>query len=317
MSRHRHARPPPAPLPAAAPSDRSWAARATALRRERPANLAMVAAVFAMMAAMIGWVAVLVPTGGDPRGSPAFWLLAIPLLCWTTPLMGLRAWAVNTVGLALLAAPLLALGALFAAGRDRAARLLDDGPGGLDTPGAMLVVLGASALLSLAGLVALRRSSLPGGTRPATFLPPGTLPPGVRPVSPGTRGILAVSSLAVSGTIVNGGFLAILRVVDLSAGGAGSLWPVLLPAGFAVMTLALVLRGTRGVVRGAAGAGRRLRRGMWVGMAGSTLPPLLVWLEPVAAWPRLVFALFMLPMALAATWAARRVSRRLREEGMA
>ena len=44
------------------PPDRSWEARATALRRETPANLDMLAAV---LAAFLAWVVVLVPGPGS------------------------------------------------------------------------------------------------------------------------------------------------------------------------------------------------------------------------------------------------------------
>ena len=87
------------------PLDRSWDARATALRRETPANLAMLAAVLAVLAAFLAWVVVLVPGPGTARGSPVFWLLAVPLMAWTGPLLGFRAWAVRSVPLALAAAP--------------------------------------------------------------------------------------------------------------------------------------------------------------------------------------------------------------------
>lgn len=137
--------------------EKSWAARATALRRETAANLTMLAAILAVLSAFCGWIAVLVPLGSNPRGSPAFWLLAIPLLCWTTPLLGFRAWAVNTVGLALAAAPMLALAALLTAENLNGNQSLLQETQSLDTPGAMRIVLGVTVLMSLAGLLALRR----------------------------------------------------------------------------------------------------------------------------------------------------------------
>ena len=60
------------------PEDHSWAARAEALQRERPAQLAALAAVFASLAMLAGWIAVLIPAGTNIRFSPNFWLLAVP-----------------------------------------------------------------------------------------------------------------------------------------------------------------------------------------------------------------------------------------------
>jgi hypothetical protein len=67
--KHRHAAVPSSPPP---PEDRSWAARAEGLKRERPAQLAMVFALFAFMAMLAGWIAVLIAPGGNIRFNPVF-----------------------------------------------------------------------------------------------------------------------------------------------------------------------------------------------------------------------------------------------------
>ncbi len=108
--KHRHAAVPSPPPP---PEDCSWAARAEGLKRERPAQLAMVFALFAFMVMLAGWVAVLITPGGNIRFNPVFWLLAAPLMVWLWNLQCYRAWAVDTLWFVL--APCLALLALFVA----------------------------------------------------------------------------------------------------------------------------------------------------------------------------------------------------------
>ena len=304
---------PPSPAEPDA-QDRSWAARATALRREKPANLAMIAAVVAVLAAFLAWVTVLVPEPGSARGSPVFWLLALPLMAWTGPLLGFQAWAVRSVPLALAAAPVAALAALWAAQTRRAADVL--AVDGMDTPLAMLVILGVSLVFALAGLVALRRSSLPGGTRPAAFAVPGSMPPGLYPLPVAALQALRVGSLALTGVLVNGMFFGIVALLDLGAEDIGPLWPVILPLGLAGSTLVLVIRGIRGLVRRRAGAGDTLRRGLQVGAGSAVLLLPLVWIWPTDTTLKLAFSGFMLPVAAAAAWGARRAIRDLRDVGM-
>ncbi len=307
--RRRHT--PPAAPPA--PVDRSWDARATALRREGPANTAMLAAVVSVLAALVAWIAVLGPASGSVRGSPVFWLLAVPILAWTGPLLNFREWAVRSVPLFLAAAPLAALGAMEAARMQRASDILSDDR--LDTPTAMLVILGVSIVSTLAGLVALRRSSLPGGTRPVTFAAPGSLPPGLYPLPDGVRQSLRVGSLALSGALVNGVFFAIVTLLEAATGDFGPNWPVILPVAIAIATLVLMIRGIRGLVRRREGAENSLRRSWLVGAGGAALELLLVWAWPTDIILKLAFSAFMLPMALAAVWGARRALRGLHEAG--
>ena len=159
---HKHTRRVQSPNPPAPTvPDHSWAARATALRQDRPAQWTMLAAIASALTTLAGWVAVLVAPGGDVRFSPLFWLLVLPLLPWIWGLQS-QAWAVITLWLALVLAPGLALGALFAAPRLLDTTLFDGGSAPLDTPTAMLVILAFSTAFAAAGAVALRRSSLPG-----------------------------------------------------------------------------------------------------------------------------------------------------------
>ena len=299
------------PAPPATPVDHSWEARAAALRWDWPANMAMLAAVVSLLAALLAWVAVLVPASGSLRGSPAFWLLPLPVLAWTGPLMSLREWAVRSVPLMLAGAPLAALGAMEAARLQWANDNLSDDR--LDTPTAMLVILGVSLLSAAAGLVALRRSSLPGGIWPVTYATLGSLPPGFHPLPAGALGAVRAGSLAMSGALINGVFVAIVALIDTATGDLGPIWPVILPVTIAVTTLVLTIRGTRGLVRRRAGAGTSLCRSWRIGAGGAALELLLVWAWPTDPTLKLAFTAFMLPMALAAAWGARRAFRGLRE----
>ncbi|RZK89078.1 MAG: hypothetical protein EOO66_16735 [Methylobacterium sp.] len=127
---------------------------------------------------------------------------------------------------------------------------------------------------------------------------------------------LRVGSLALSGVLVNGVFFAIVALLDLKAEDFGPPWPVIVPLGLAASTLVLVIRGIRGLVRRRAGAGATLRRGLQVGAVGAVLLLLLVWAWPTDTTLKLAFSGFMLPMAVAAAWGARRAIRGLRDTGM-
>ena len=305
---HKHARRARPPEPA--PADHSWAARATALRQERPAQWAMLAAMGAMMVALAGWIAVLIAPGGNVRFNPVFWLLALPLLPWIGGLQSQAAWAVNTVWLALIVAPGLALGAMFAAPMLRDANVLGDNPDFLDTPAAMLVILALCLAFAAAGAVALRRSSLPGGTRPITYLPPGTMPVGVIPLTASARLMLMQGSLPFSGALINGMFIAIVISLD-PLGPAGAVWPGVLQAGVVVTIGVLVFRGGFRLARRHPGAGRDLKRGWVSGMVWASAAVPVLWLWPTLFTAKLAFTAFMLPVAVAAVWCGRLALRAL------
>ncbi len=299
---------PPARRPT--PPDRSWAARATALRQEKPAQWAMLAAIASALTMLAGWVAVLVPPGGNVRFSPVYWLLALPVLPWVWGLQSQAAWAVNTVWLALALAPGLALGAVFAAPALRDPRLLEGGAAPLDTPTAMLVVLALSTAFAAAGAVALRRSSLPGGARPIAYLPPGTPPPGARPLPAAASALLMLGSLPFTGALVNGGFMAIVASLE-PIGPAGAIWPGALQAMVVAALGTLLFRGAYRLARRRPGVARDLRRGWIAGMvwAAAALPAL--WLWPTPSTGKLAFSAFMAPLALIAAWGGRGALRAL------
>ncbi|WP_177176848.1 hypothetical protein [Faunimonas pinastri] len=264
------------------------------MRQEKAASVAILSAIFSVLASLAAWVVVLVP-GGDVRGSPVFWLLAIPVMCWTTPLLGYRAWAVKTVRLAFLVAPLLAMSALLAAPYFRVV-------GSLGTHPAMLIILAVTVLLSAVGLLVLRRSSLPGGTRPAAYLPPGTPPKGVRPMTASMRSMLAVGSLSLSGVLVNGVFFSIVASLDPVAGDFNLPWPAALPVGLSIVAGTMTIRGSRGLIRDQPEATRRLRQGWTFGAAGTCLLLALVWIWPAELAGKLALSIFMVPMAVGAVW---------------
>ena len=270
--------------------------------------MAMLAAVVSVLAVLVAWTAVLGPASGFVRGSPVFWLLALPVLAWTGPLLSTREWAMRSVPLILAAAPLAALGAMEAARIQQTSDILSDDR--LDTPTAMLVILGVSIASTLAGLVALRRSSLPGGTQPATFAAPGLLPPGLYPLPDGVLQSVRIGSLALSGALVNGVFFAIVALLEATTGDLGPIWPVILSVAIVVATLVLMIREIRGFVRWSEGAEASLRRSWQVGAGGAALE-LLVRASPTDTTLKLAFSAFMLPMTFAASWRARRALRKL------
>ena len=307
---HRHVRRVHSPDPPPTLPDRSWAARATALRQEKPAQWAMLAAIASGLTTLAGWVAVLVAPGGNVRSSPAFWLLALPVLPWIWGLRSQVAWAVNTVWLALILAPSLALAALFAAPVLRNPSPLDGGAAPLDTPMAMLVVFALSTAFAGAGAVALRRSSLPGGTRPMTYLPPGSVLPGVRPLPPAASVMLMQGSLSFSGALINGAFMAIVASLD-PMGRAGTIWPGALQTVIVMALGILLFRGAYRLVRRRPGVARDLRRGWIASMvwAAAAIPTL--WLWPTLVTGKLAFSAFMVPLALVAAWGGLRALRAL------
>ena len=303
----KHSPPAPVRVP---PEDRSWAARAAALKREAPAQWAVLAAIFAMLAMLAGWIAVLIPAGGDIRFNPLFWLVAAPLLPWIWALQSFAAWAVKTLWLALVLAPALSLLALFTAPALRDSALLDGSNAPLATPLAMLVIMGLTTALALAGLLALRRSSLPGGTRPATYVAPGTAVPGYTPLPPGASVMLMFGSLPFSGTLVNGIMFTIVASLD-PVGPAGEIWPAAVLA-VAVLTVGtLVFRGGFRLARRRPGAAGDLRHGWLLGIACAAAAVPALWLWPTLPAAKLAFSGFMVPMALAAAWCGRRALRAL------
>ena len=305
---HRHAH----PLPPRAPEDRSWAARAEALKREKPAQLAIVFALLAFLAMLAGWVAVLIALGGGIRGNPVFWLLAAPLMLWLWNVQSLAVWTVKTVWLVLVLAPCLALLALVVAPTMRQTALLEGGRAGLDTPLAMSVILGLTTTLAGAGLVALRRSSLPGGTRPVAYVAPGTPVPGARILAPAATNMLMLGSLPFSGTLINGIFFAIVATME-PVGPGGAVWPTVLVAALVLTVATLVFRGGFRLARQRPGAADDLRRGWRLGIGCTIAAVAALWAWPTIIAVKLGFSCFVVPIAIAAAWSGRRALRDLPE----
>ncbi len=306
---HKHIPPAPVSEPL---EDRSWAARVTSLKREAPAQWAILAAIFAALTMLSGWIAVLIPAGGSIRLNPLFWLLAAPLMPWFWAVQSFAAWAVKTLWLALVLAPALALLALFVAPMLRDDMLLDGGGASLATPPAMLVIMALTTALAFAGLLALRRSSLPGGTRPVTYIAPGTPVPGFHPLPPEASWMLMLGSLPFSGTLINGAMFAIVATLD-PVGPAGLVWPAAVVAVSVLAVATLVFRGGFRLARGRPGAAADLRRGWLLGMVCATAAVPALWVWPTLLTAKLAFSGFMIPMALAAAWCGRRALQALPE----
>ena len=299
----------PVPPP---PPDRSWAARAEGLKRERPAQLAVVFALLAFLVMLAGWIAVLIAPGGNIRGNPIFWLLAAPLVVWLWSMQSFAAWTVRTLWLVLVLAPCLALLALVVAPRMRQHALLDGGSTYLDTPLAMTVILGLTTALAGAGLVALRRSSLPGGTRPASYVAPGVPVPGARTLSTPATNMLTLGSLSFSGTLINGIFFAIVATME-PVGPGGTVWPTALVGTLVLTVGTLMFRGAFRLVRHREGASADLRRGWRLGIGCAVSAVVALWAWPTILTAKLGLSCFMVPIAVAAAWAGRNALRDLRE----
>ena len=277
--------------------DHSWAARAAALQVERSAQWALILTLMTLMVATLAWTVVLVPGPGSPRGSPVFWLLAIPLLVFSAGLQPVGRWSAHAVWPVLLSGPVAAGAALLVARGEVAPRLA--------TPGPMAVILAICTAFAIGGVVLLRRSSLPGGGRPPRYLAPGTLAPGARPVSWELVDVMRTGSLAVSGALMNAMFFAIAVSVMTE-----SLWPIAISVTVAVVPVVLtgylVMRAGWGLSRGRPGAAAQLHFGLWVGAASAALfwAMFLAW--PMVAALKIGFSVFMGPLTAAAAWSAHR-----------
>lgn len=300
MTHKKLTRPSPGPSPPSA-EDRGWAARAEGLNREIPAAMAIVGAILAALAMLIGWVVIVIQPSGNMRGNPIYLVLAAPLMPWIRGLATLKPWAVNTVWLALLLAPCLSMLAVFVAPFQRDSALLSDSVPHLDTPLAMLVILGITTTLSAAGLLALRRSSLPGGTRPITYVAPGTPRPGRAPLRPAATIALMKGSLPLSGALINGIFFAIVAMIE-PLGPFGGVWPVAVVAILVLSVGTLVFRGGFRLKRRRPGAARDLSRGWRLGMGCAVAAVPALWALPVSLSGKLGLSCFMVPLAVAAAW---------------
>ena len=301
----------PAPPPGPPKPDHSWPARKAALQQEGPVGWAILGAIFAWLAAMAAWVAVVIPSGGNVRFNPLFWLLAIPLMPWLWAVQSFAPWAMNTLWLALLLAPCAALAALLVAPATHDAALLGAATP-LDTPGAMLIVLGLTTGLAVVGLVGLRRSSLPGGTRPPRYLPPGTPPPGARPLPAAASNALMLGSVPFSATLINGAMFSIAALLEPIGPAALPWW---WPAGLVVVAVltvgTLVFRGSFRLARRNPAAAGDLRRGWRLGMICAVLPLAALWAWPAILQGKLVFSAFMGALILAAFWCGTKALRAL------
>jgi hypothetical protein len=181
-----------------------------------PAKTAVACAAFGL-AAPVGAFAVLTAPNGNIRGSLVFWVLAAAYGWWFAPVLRFKASAMGRLPLALALGPALsALAALCAAGgfavRDAAGTTVA-------TPFNLGCLTAASALLSGAGYVALRKSGLPGGGR---TLPPHEVERGLaalatpaEPIPITLWGVLG--SLWFVGVLLNGCWLGALSATVLPA----------------------------------------------------------------------------------------------------
>ena len=175
----------------------------------------------------------------------------------------------------------------------------------------MLIVAGLTVALSCAGLFAPPRVEPAPGTRPPSFVAPGTPIPGLHKLSADASSALMIGSLTASGTVVNGMFFGITATLE-PVGCIGTIWPPALIAGVVAVTFALILRGGYRLARQRPNAARDLRRGWYLGM-GATLAALAgLWAWPTLLTAKLAFSGFMLPMSAAAICGGLRALRKLK-----
>ena len=135
-----------------------WKQRRAALAWEKPAKAAMTLAVLGSLAAAFAGTLLLVD-GLDPRARPAFWIMVLLVGLWGAPARVYARWTMLTLWLALLLWPAL-VGLAWLA-------LWISPPVTFAEHASLRWLAGTLAVttaLSAAGLICLRRSSLPGGT---------------------------------------------------------------------------------------------------------------------------------------------------------
>lgn len=274
-------------------SARSLADRVAVWKRDRMARCAAACVSLATIAAMVSWVLVSVPSGGNIRGKPLFWLIALLPSLWIGALNESMPWALRWLRPALLAAPCLAFAAMVFSWR-----LLDAATNA--TPSWMLGLFAGSVLCSGLGALALARSTLPGGSARPQDLPPATpsLPPLV-------RAALQLGSISLTGTVVNGILFASATIAGLGnpiAAAVEQFWPVLIPCAAIAVTAGLMLRGMARAQQSAAGAWRDLRWSIDLGGIGACVLLVLLWAWPIPDAVKVGFSVFMGPMAVAAVW---------------
>ena len=95
------------------------------LRRDRAANLAVLAGMASGIAVTVAVISMAVPQGHTAaRGDPRYWLLMLPVAIWAWSAVDFARWAVRLLPLVLVGTPLVAAGlALGLPGMDRVDRI--------------------------------------------------------------------------------------------------------------------------------------------------------------------------------------------------
>jgi hypothetical protein len=120
-----------------------------AVRRDRNANLAIIAAVVCMIAGVVAGLGSLLPNDRSvDRSNPAYWVIILPLGVWAYGLTGFSAWALRLVRPALVVGPAVCGIAVVIEAADGRGVLLSG------------VALVLAVLAGAAGLIWFRRSPL-------------------------------------------------------------------------------------------------------------------------------------------------------------
>ena len=79
------------------------------LRRDRPTNLIVIAAVVSAIALTVALVGVVLPAGnGSGRNDPRYWLMMLPVAVFAWSLLSFRGWAMPLLPVVLVGSPLIA-----------------------------------------------------------------------------------------------------------------------------------------------------------------------------------------------------------------
>ena len=180
----------------------TWKQRQKELAFEPAARWAMQFAVLAALGPVAAWCFVLLGgSGGDIRGSPVFWLLALVFGIWGAPVQTYARWTMLSLRYFIALWPALVA----------AAWAYDAGSAEAVEPLWMGVILAGTIALAAAAWAAIRRSSLPGGRTRAVLHEPGYRPPtALMDVDPQLRSaqiwftfplISNILSLSISGAV--------------------------------------------------------------------------------------------------------------------
>lgn len=80
----------------------------TVLRRDRPANYAVLCGVGSGIGLTVAAISLAAPSGNPGRGDPFYWVLMLPVALWAWSAVDFRPWALRLLPVILAGVPLIA-----------------------------------------------------------------------------------------------------------------------------------------------------------------------------------------------------------------